>query len=490
MKKNKLLVVLLALTLLLSLASCGEKPAPGTADGPGSETDPPTPATEPTPEIEMPDGPGSVKPVPPRPEYCELQMEYTEDSEEIGTLTAYDAEGSELWQYVTEEFPCTELVQVQSVGPGKDGWLMLCGGELRCIADGEVLWRNGDFGGAGACWDFGPDGTLYLSGYYGPHLMAVDENGKTLGRWDTFDSETYWPFSVDLTEDGKADITFDGNHAVLRVDPKTGTYEQVGWDYSFEYENPVYVSTTEEFINAIDHGTAILMEPGVYNLTEYLENNYVPGYWGDDSLWQPTGALVDFRLDGPELVVCNINDLVIRSVDPDAPAEIVCEPRYADVLTFFNCDNLQLIDLVMGHTPEQGTCEGDVLMLKHCINATLQELDLYGCGAYALIAEDCGNIYTFLGKMHDCSYGIACLTDVGSAEFDNVAFCDCRQYTMFELFDSAAAFYDCSFERLEGNLISAYGDASAEFCYCSFDEAAENDLMHHPQLGGAITVEK
>ena len=490
MMKNRLFAALLALALLLSLTACGEKPAADAADTVPTEIPAPTPTPEPTPEIEVLDGPGSVKPMPPVPDSCELDMEYTEDAGEIGTLIAFDAEGSELWRYVTEAFPSAELAQVQSIGPGKDGWLMLCGGELRCIADGEVVWSNGDFDGAGACWAFGPDGKLYISGYYGPHLMVVDENGKTLGRWAAFDSETYWPGNLSLTEDGKVDVTFYSDHSVLRIDPNTGTYEQAGWDYSLECENPVYVSTTEEFIAAIDHGASIFLAPGVYNLTEYLENNYLPGYWGDDSLWQPTGALVDFRFDGPELVISNINDLWIQSADPNDPAEIVCEPRYADVMTFFNCDNLELVDLVMGHTPEQGTCEGDVLMLNGCRNASLTGLDLYGCGAYALIAEDCRNVYAFLGTMHDCSYGIACLTDVDGVLFDNIEFCDCGEFTMFELIDSAADFYDCSFDRLDGNLISLFDESTACFHYCSLDADADASLRSNPQFGRTITVEE
>ena len=131
MKKNRLFAALLALVLLLSLTACGEKPAVSAADTVPTEIPAPTPTPEPTPEIEVLDGPGSVKPMPPVPDSCELDVDYTEDAGEIGTLIAFDAEGSELWRYVTEAFPSAELAQVQSVGPGKDGWLMLCGGELR-----------------------------------------------------------------------------------------------------------------------------------------------------------------------------------------------------------------------------------------------------------------------------------------------------------------------------------------------------------------------
>ena len=472
MKKPHLLPVLLALLLL---TACGEAPAP-------VQTPEPTPAVTPEP---TPEPPGA-----PTVDYCELSTEYTENAEEIGTLTAYDGAGKLLWDYVTEPFSCTELEQVQSVGPGKDGWLLLCGGELRCIADGKAVWVNKDFGGAGACWSFGPDGTLYLAGYYGPHLMAVDENGKTLGRWESFDSDAYWPGELTVTDDGMVELSFYSNRSVLRVDPETGTYAHAGWNYDGIYEDPIFVSDVTELVEAIGPGAVILLEPGEYNLTEYLEHNYLPGGWGEDSERQPTGVLVNFKYDGPELMISGINDLVLRSADPNHPAEIVCTPRYADVLRFYNCDNLELVDLVLGHTPEQGTCVGMVLELEGCRDPGLFGLDLYGCGAYAIYAKDCRSVYCFLGKLHDCSYGIALLENVNYTQFDNVTFSDCGEYTAFELTDSSAEFFYCGFSRPGGNLISCFGNSSALFSYCDFDEAASASLWSNPQLGTQITIEE
>ena len=47
-------------------------------------------------------------------------------------------------------------------------------------ATGELLWRNSDFIGEGACFDVDEFGTVYASGWYGPDCIAVDKNGKTL----------------------------------------------------------------------------------------------------------------------------------------------------------------------------------------------------------------------------------------------------------------------------------------------------------------------
>lgn len=484
--KIKVFTAALLILVLLSLTACGSKPDPEAhmVDGPGSIQTTPEPSA--TPEQITDDPKTTEAPLPPAVDHCDLALDYTENAEEIGTLTAFDADGKELWEYVTEAVPCTELIQIQSIGAGKDGWLMACGGEVRCISDGAVVWCNDDFGGAGAAWAQADDGTLYISGYYGPDLMVIDSGGKTLGRWEKFDSETYWPAYVDLTEDGMVDITFYSDNSVLRVDPATGVYSSAGWDYSLEYENPVYVSTTEELVDAITAGAVVILEPGVYNLTEYLREYDLPEC-GDEGYWNPTGVLVNYKHDGPEMVISGINDLVLRSADRYDPAELVCEPRYAEVLKFINCDNLELIDLVVGHTPEQGNCEGDVLEFEDCRFPCLSGVDLYGCGAYAVTADDCYRMYVFNSCIHDCSYGIAILEET-DVEFDNVQFYDCREYTMFELEESQAEFYDCSFAGLDGNLISVRDSSTAGFYYCEFDDAALESLQQNPAYGGAVTV--
>ena len=38
------------------------------------------------------------------------------------------------------------------------------------------LWKNEEFNGASAYWTFDEDGALYITGYFGPDLMIIDND--------------------------------------------------------------------------------------------------------------------------------------------------------------------------------------------------------------------------------------------------------------------------------------------------------------------------
>ena len=60
-----------------------------------------------------------------------------------------------------------------------------------------------------SCWDFDEDGTLYISGFFGPDLFVVDKNGTTVTRIEMFSGDYYWPSKLE-DADGQVIITFDG----------------------------------------------------------------------------------------------------------------------------------------------------------------------------------------------------------------------------------------------------------------------------------------
>ena len=69
------------------------------------------------------------------------------------------------------------------------------GGKIVSLAlnDGSVMWENNEFGGASICSTIDNNGTIYVCGYYGPSFFAVDKDGATLAKIDSFGDEYYWP---------------------------------------------------------------------------------------------------------------------------------------------------------------------------------------------------------------------------------------------------------------------------------------------------------
>lgn len=240
--------------------------------------------------------------------------------------------------------------------------------------------------------------------------------------------------------------------------------------------NPVYVSTTEEFVKAISNDTNIVLMPGTYNLTEYiLEHEDEIPYDVPNGTKKPGVYFTGDALE-PGFMIYGIDNLKIISKDEKDMAEIVSEPRYELVVAFDSCNNVKVNHIIMGHTPEKGTCGGDVIGFNSCDTANIHGCDIYGCGAYGTYIRDSMYINFTDTKIHDCSYGCVEIYDSSSASFDNCKFVDCEDSTMFYNYDSNLSFYSCEFKNLRGDMIWMGEAGYTHFGDCTFDAAALNSL--------------
>lgn len=255
-----------------------------------------------------------------------------------------------------------------------------------------------------------------------------------------------------------------------------------------------YASDAESFLRAIGPGRELTLDPGVYNLTEWIDSfgaasALVEGK-EDLELAEMLGSGVEVtpyvRLervhDGYEIVIHDVRNLTITKGDfyPD-PVELVVEPRYANVLTFENCDKIILNGLTLGHTPEQGYCTGGVLNFRDCGRIALSGMDLYGCGTYGIIAERVDSIQTVDSVIRECSYGLLDFRQVKDAGFGAVTFRDSKGFDMLNLRESAATFQSCAFcgnSWDDGwcHFLALDELSAATFLGCEFDRPAHFDL--------------
>ena len=269
------------------------------------------------------------------------------------------------------------------------------------------------------------------------------------------------------------------------------------WDVERE---TIIVDTVEDFMEAIGSNHTIVMMPGEYNITEWLDK-------GDAEKWNEkkyekistgnydsedlidSGIYADSVFDGVQAVIYDVDDLVILSADKNDPARIVCEPRYAEVMSFIDCDRLSLRHVVLGHTEKEGYCTGDVLALTYCWDVSIEDSELYGCGAYALEVSNCMDVKVEDCDIHDCTYGIAVAADTNRIDFTHTDFHDCREFTMFEALSTDMMFIGCGFEKLEGELLTV-GDTQSEvyFICCAFDKEAQASIDENKMLDQQIFV--
>ncbi|MBR4993545.1 MAG: right-handed parallel beta-helix repeat-containing protein [Lachnospiraceae bacterium] len=234
--------------------------------------------------------------------------------------------------------------------------------------------------------------------------------------------------------------------------------------------NDVYVSDAKSFVKAIKSNTVIHLEPGVYNITDVLDDPTL-SFEVVENLTEPyVGSLEEF--DGLELEIVNIRNLTIVCDDMKDSAHLQAEPRYADVLHFAKCDNITISNVIAGHTPDKGSCAGDVLGFEKCRNIDLLGLDLYGCGTYGISAQDTNNLYCKNTKIRDCSYGLLDFRISKNAVFDDCTFVIDEGFSQIECYASQMTFNGCVFldEADKTDFIYATTDSIITFKDCRFDD--------------------
>ena len=257
-------------------------------------------------------------------------------------------------------------------------------------------------------------------------------------------------------------------------------------------EAQVYVSNAADLMKYIGPGREIHLHAGVYNLTEWVKQ-----ILSEDNL--DTGnpyVMLDLVNDGYEIVIHDVRNLTINTDGylTQGKVELVVEPRYANVLTFDDCDQIVLSGMTMGHTTAQGYCTGGVLCFRDCGRAALTGMDLYGCGTYGIVGLRTDSIQTVDSVIRECSYGLLELTKVKDVGFGDCVFRDCTGFDMLCLRESGATFQSCSFQNNVWDedfchFLAIDADSAATFRACTFDQAAYDDLTDGRLDGKAVTLE-
>ena len=172
----------------------------------------------------------------------------------------------------------TELDRVNEIGMREEVYYYAAGGTVTALdlQSGEVLWENEEFQGASLSYSFGSDGQLYLCGYYGPDFFAVDQEGNTLCRIDSFSAQYQWPHGIRCS----------GEQAVVTVsEAASGEEAEITVnlsDYSFELpevpeQTPEAAAhmTLEEICRAVEnyYNTAYHTEDYVVFENEAMETD-------------------------------------------------------------------------------------------------------------------------------------------------------------------------------------------------------------------------
>lgn len=199
----------------------------------------------------------------------------------------------------------------------------------------------------------------------------------------------------------------------------------------------IAVKTVDEFLAAIGPARTITLDGELFDLS--TASNY-GSIGGEYYYWSETP-------DGPELVIHDVDGLLIHGPDGSSTqTTLAAIPRYANVLSFKNCNDLQLVGFVMGHTKEPGSCSGGVVNLDNCGSVRLDGMHLYGCGILGLQTARCATLQVYRTEIYECSQGAGQFFQT-----DGIEFLDCD---IHDVPSPALVFRECGDKSWNGQPIS------------------------------------
>ena len=226
-----------------------------------------------------------------------------------------------------------------------------------------------------------------------------------------------------------------------------------------EYTNVVYVTSTEEFFDAIADDTLIVVGSGIYNITAYREDN--PRFKNRKVKYS--------EYDGT--IISKIKHLGIYAEQGSTLCQFVEESSEDSVLIFDNCKDLTINGIVFGHTYiDELACSGDVLEFRKCSEISLQSLNLYGCGTYGIRASKSDTLSVSRCWIHDCTNGLIDFTEVKNAYFGGCVMSYSGPYTILDLDENSDALFElCTFVGNNGYCMLGE-DGHYTFNACTFHD--------------------
>ncbi len=227
----------------------------------------------------------------------------------------------------------------------------------------------------------------------------------------------------------------------------------------------VVVTTVDEFLEALGPDRTIILDGAFFDLS--TASNY-GGIGTDCYYWAE-------NFDGPALVIHDVNGLSIRAKNTESGATTLAAiPRYADVLSFRNCENLSLGGFTAGHTKEPGACSGGVLSFQNCGGVRLEKMRLYGCGILGIQAHQCWSFDILRTEIYECSQGAASFFQT-----DGIVFTDCG---VRDVPSPALRFTECGDKLWNGepfNGLSGEYDVDENGKLTEFERPREEDSEYH-----------
>lgn len=188
--------------------------------------------------------------------------------------------------------------------------------------------------------------------------------------------------------------------------------------------NIIKVKTASQFLDALGSNRTIIVdvESELY-MTDEMINRLNAGRVKEFKMVsdkeKSPGVYASWGF-GPSVLMYKLHDLTIKG--KSIKTKITIESSHESVFDLYNCNNVKIENLTLGHS--EGTCTGSVVCLKYCNNINFANVGLFGCGAEGLRINDSNNISCVNSSIYQCKDYIF---DVGP-NVNNVILSNCSIY--------------------------------------------------------------
>ncbi|HET6442006.1 MAG TPA: right-handed parallel beta-helix repeat-containing protein [Phycisphaerae bacterium] len=155
----------------------------------------------------------------------------------------------------------------------------------------------------------------------------------------------------------------------------------------------------------------------------------------------------DPNFDGNTLTIRNVEGLKIIGKG-EQPVRLLVRPRYVFVLNFEHCKDVEMVNLVMGHAPQEGYCDSGVLGVVDCERMCIRQCELFGCGTEGLRLVNVRSFSFEDSVIRDCTYGILTAKNCAELSFVRTRFTKNREFWGVSLHDTKGVVFDgCAFRE-------------------------------------------
>lgn len=240
-----------------------------------------------------------------------------------------------------------------------------------------------------------------------------------------YDENVYIPVVL-LENKLDLDVKWNKENNFVSIDNKSKTDSNEQQIEEVE-KQIINVKTTEEFLKAIGPNRTIIIKGNDYDI---LEADFESEYVKKESVF-----------DGEQLIIQNVSNMDIIGDEVNI-VQLLVEPRYANVITFENVDNVNIDNVIAGHTPEKGECAGGVFCFIDSTNININDSILFGCGTEGVTLINVSNLSFNNSTIKECTNRIMYISDSKNIKFNNSMFYDNENYDLIVISDSEEVSFD------------------------------------------------